>query len=665
MLLVLPIFTFFLLLQIFRRIYTDWRAATLAAAVCWGSYLVLMTELLSVPRWLTRGAVAACWFTAAVACFIYLKINHRSAAQGAATARMKTTEATTVLDGTTKALLYGTGIIGALVAITALIAPPSGEDGMVYHLPRLIMWMNNRNVGFFPTPNYTQLIYGGWAEYAMMHSYLLWGTDRFVNMVEFFSFAGSVICVSYIAKLLGLSPRGQALAALACATIPEGILEASGPMNTYVVSFWIATTVALLLTWNENPSWLNTVLIGLAAGLAIFTKGLAYIFLPFLVAAVWWMGRRSTRVVFLQRSVLFLLLIFAINGPQYLRDYRFTGSPLGTSLNYGETQVTIKHVTVTGTLANILRNISLQTGAPVESLNSRIENGYRAAIHAMGSDPDDPEVNIWGERFAQNHFSFSEILAGNPLHLLLLALAMGIIFVRLKDSAIAWSRWYSLGILGGFVFMCAILRWQRWSSRFHLPLFVLGAVLIALLLERYFSRRMATAICAVLLALGLLYASMNRFRSLIPAGRWLSAYGQRSMLYFAYENEYMAPSYIAAAEFVNQLDCRNVGIDAYTPLSDPEIKRSPDSFFVYPIIAIIHANGRERTTWYSGVHNLTARYESRQPHPAPCAVVCLSCAKYPEKLQEYSGLGQAKFFNDVVVFTAPGAKQNPNAPAPR
>ena len=37
-------------------------------------------------------------------------------------------------------------------------------------------------------------------------------------------------------------------------------------------------------------------------------------------------------------------------------------------------------------------------------------------------------------------------------------------------------------------------------------------------------------------------------------------------MYFSYNMDYLAPSYIAAAEEVNKTRCANVGIDAYTPL---------------------------------------------------------------------------------------------------
>lgn len=648
----LPAIAFLLFFVVLRKKGIYWRRAFLAAATFCGSSVVLITEFLSVPRLVTRGGVAICWLAISVVCLIvYLKLE-RSTIGSPSHPRSDIDSAEDGLDRTTKILLLVSGIIVVLVGITALLTPPSGIDAMSYHMPRVAMWINNHNVGFFPTADYTQLIYGAFAEYSIMHTLLLWGSDRFTNMIQFFSFVGCAIAVSYIVKLLGGSRRSQALAAVICITIPEGILEASGPKNMYSASFWIATTTAFLLAWNEDTSWLNLICIGLAAGLAIFTKGTAYIILPFIVLTCWWVSSAPSRIRFLKRSAVFVVLILVINIPQYLRNYEFDGSPLGVPLNYGELQLTTQNIGVKGTLANILRNISLQTGTPFESLNRKLERGFRKVIQILGVDPDDPRQVVFGERFSVNHLSFNEFLAGNPLHFVVFLIALGMIFSKFKHAENRVLVWYSLGVTSAFVAFCAVLKWQRWSSRFQLAFFVLGAVVIALALVRYFPRRIVTAIAIVLVTWGMLNALINRFRSLVPLGRWESAYGSRPVLYFANNLDYLASSYIASAETVNKTGCASVGIDSYTPLTDPEIIRSPDSFLTYPILALIHADGRTRTAWFSGVHNLTARYSERQPHPPACAIICLDCAKAPAKWEEYSSFPNHAVIENVVVFTS-------------
>ena len=660
MLLLLPLAAWFLFFLILREKDLDWRKAGLAAAVFCAACVAAITEILSVPRLINSAAVSISWLLICGAALAYLRFaKGRSPRQAPA----KTPEAAT-LDRASRMLLAGALVIVLLVGITALIAPPDTWDAMEYHLPRTVMWMSNHTVRFFPTPDYCQLIYSPWAEYAMMHTQLLWGSDRFVNFIEWFSFLGSLVAVSLIARKLGAGIRGQVLAVVACATIPEGLLEASGPMNTYVVSFWIATTAVFLLEWNDQPRWLYFICAALSAGLAIFTKGTAYIFLPFIVLACWWMGDSRPRLLLLKRMPIFVLLVLALNTPQYLRSYEFTGSPLGVPIpaQYPRTELAMEHVTLTGTLANVLRNASLHFVTPSRFVNSRIERSFRVAIRGLGVDPDDPDQNWVSLPFHMNHFTSNEIIAGNPLHLLLLVASFGLVLGKRNEGVRRrWAISYALGILGSFVLFCALLRWQMWSSRYHLPLFVLASALIGLALERYFSRRVANAAAIVLLLIGAFLALTNRSRSLIPWKRVEDVYHSRAELYFSNEHESVAATHIAAATFVNKLQCKNVGIDSY--LGDPEVKNSPESFFVYPFLALIHADGKTHRVWYTGVNNLSSRYAEETPHTEPCAVICFDCAKIPQKWAEYSGIGgRASVFGSIVVFNSAGEMPDTTPP---
>src|ERR1700730_1500931 len=656
MLLFLPFATFLLVFLILRNKALDWRRASLAAAIFCATCVVAITEIASASNLVAPAGVAIFWLPICLAALIYYGIAKRRISpppQSPETHREP-------LDRATQLLLSGAGVVVLLVGITAVVAAPNTWDAMEYHLPRTIMWMSNHNVRFFPTPDYCQLIYGAWSEYAMMHTELLWGSDRFVNIVEWLSLLGSLIAVSLIAKKLGAGPRGQILAAVACATIPEGILEASGPMNTYVVSFWIATTVFFLMDWNDEPSWFNTICVGLAAGLAVFTKGTAYVLLPCLVLACWLMGTTRTRILFLKRSAAFLLLIFALNAPQYLRSYEFSGSPLGVPfpVKYPRNELVMAHVTIRGTAANVLRNISLHLCTPSRNLNSHTESFIRRGIRLLGINPDDPNQTWIGLPFHMNHFSSNEIIAGNPLHLALLLVCVGLLLWKPKEGVRRrWALLFAAGIVASFVLFCALLRWQMWSSRYHLPLFVLGSALIGLALEKYFPRSFVNTIAVLLLLLGTFLALNNRSRSLIPWSRVDDVYHPRAELYFTNEHESIAPANIAAADFVNHLDCRNIGIDSY--LADPEIKDGPESLFVYPLLALIHAGDGMQKVWYTGVDNLSSRYEKQQVHPTPCAVICLDCANYSEKSTEYSSIGRASVFGNIVIFSPAAEAPHP------
>jgi hypothetical protein len=659
MLLIFPVTAFLLLFDALRRKKVDWRRSLLATAILLATCVVGINEILSVGHHLTRASVAISW---ALICVVLLLYRARLGVTGLLSSSGQSQTAgfsLKELDLATKSLLVGAGIIILLVGITAVVSAPNMWDAMEYHLPRVTMWMSNHSVQFYPTPDYAQLVYGPWSEYAMLHTYLLWGSDRFVNLVEFFSLIGSVIGVSLIAQMLGAGPRGQALSAIVCAMIPEGVLEASGPMNTYVVSFWITTTAVFVMSWDEDRSWLNTVWIGLSVGLALLTKGIAYIILPYLVLTGFLMAGAAGRLLFLKRTVALLLLVVVVNAPQYFRCYNLTGSPLGVPLPDAGTrfQLVVKHPSLGSTLANALRNVALHCGTRSNQVNLQIEGIFRLAMQKIGVNPDDPQQVWLGEPFRINTFSSDEGVAGNPLHLALLVLSIGIVLWKHKENGWRYASIYGLALTFMFLLFCALLVWTRWSSRYQMPLFVLGSALSGLTLERCFSRRVATAVVVILMAMASLFAVANKTRSLVRWSRVDDVYHPRSIQYFAHLHQKDAPTFIAAAEAVNQLDCGNIAIDSYAPAL--QTAHTPRSFYVYPLFPLIHSDGRTRKVWYSGVHNSTRRYADGETHPTPCAVVCLDCADKPKKWNEYRAIGgRASVFDYIVVFSGEGTIVN-------
>lgn len=657
MFLLIPVAAWALLFAWVRTYVGDLRAAGMVTTVWWGACLLAITEALSVVNLITRPATALAWTVVCILAFAGYRLRRQDDPLSSSS-DSPTSGTSTRLDWHLKVLLAACGVIAFTVMVLAFVAAPSTWDAMEYHLPRTVFWMSNHNVRFFATPDYCQLIFGPWAEYAQMQVNLLWGNDRFVNFVEFLAMLGSVGGASLIARELGAGCRGQALAAIVAATIPEGILEASGPMNTWVVTFWIVSTVYFLLRWNDEPSWLNATCIGLSAGIAVLTKGTAYVYLPFLVLACWCAAPRDVKVRFLKFAPLFLGLIVAVNGPQYYRAYEFTGSPLGLPFADGGPRLhwMADAFAPKDIAANVVRNASLHLVTPSAAVNGKIDGAVKAVIRAIGRDPDDPKTTWPNSAFESNHFSLHEIHAGNPLHFLLVVLALIAVFIFRKRLT-PLPLWYSLGLIASFVMFCGLLRWQTWASRHHLAVFLLGSALAGLVLERLPSKKWTAAVAAALVLYALPFALVNRTRSLVRWAPVADIYHPREFLYFSDLHEKYAAANIAAAGEVNQLGCNTVAIDSYTMIPAGQIVNSPVSFFVYPLLAMIHADGQ--SVWYSGVNNWSSRYSGTQNHPATCAVVCFDCRNVREKWDQYRSVGGRATVHDyIVVFSAKGAVPN-------
>ena len=213
--------------------------------------------------------------------------------------------------------------------------------------------------------------------------------------------------------------------------------------------------------------------------------------------------------------------------------------------------------------------------------------------------------------------------------MILLLVSIGLVLWKAHEGVQPNSRWYALGLVMAFVLFCGLLRWQVSISRHHMPILVLGSALSGLVLERYFSSRIASIVAMVVLGMALLFAVVNKTRSLVPWSRVDDVYHPRAVLYFIDHQEALAPTFIGVADAVNRLNCDDIAIDDYVPQPASQLAFSPKSFYVYPIFPLIHADGWTRTVWYSGVHNRTIRYAESARHHHPCAVICMDCANVP------------------------------------
>ena len=239
--------------------------------VLFGTATALITEILGALHSIGRVPLAIAWLLMAAAGAAYLR-RHPLKRPAIAFRPIETGAAAAI------------ALIAAGVAITAWLSPPNTFDALAYHLPRVVYWAQQRSVAFFPTPYFNQISFPPLAEYLMLHTYVLSGGDRFVNLVGAAAFAASILGVSAIASTLGQSARSQAFAAVCCATLPGAILQASGPKNECLVALWLVCLIYFAARG-------DFAFMGLSLGLAVATKGTAYVFAPPLIAGMLWIAQ--------------------------------------------------------------------------------------------------------------------------------------------------------------------------------------------------------------------------------------------------------------------------------------------------------------------------------------------------------------------------------------
>lgn len=555
------------------------REAFLKALVLAGMASVAITEVLSLFHAFTRGGVILGWVVAlgAVALFFRPRL-----------ARPK-------LGAVEGIVLAAIGAIVILAAYTALVYPPNSADAMAYHLPRVIYWIQNRSVDFFPTPCLNQIMLQPFAEYAMAQTVLLTGGDHFVNMIQWNGFAGSIVAVSLIAEAMGLGRRGQAFAALLSATLPNAILQASGAKNDCVLSLWLAATIYFALRRQAEFA-------ALALGLAIGTKATAYLFAPPLLLAAWLIAKRDGRRLRLEIAAL-AAGVLALNLPQYVRNFDLSGSPLGFDSAFADGSFRWRNEALgwKPAVSNMLRNVSEQLGGRSEAMNRRVYDAVIRIHAALGIDPQDPSTTWKWTQYGPPRNANHEADANNRWHLFLIAAAvLAATFRRQKQWMI-----YSAALAAAFLAFCFYLKWQPFFSRLELPLFVLGAPLIAGLLAD---------LCPAILPLAVSLFLLDGTRHPLLENWTRPLRGPRQSRDLAYFNDlsqfHDREFLLAEVSRVASTGCEIVGVD----INQSQIE--------YPLEALLKEKNSRIRFVHVNVNNPSLKYR-RADEPSPCITILL------------------------------------------
>jgi hypothetical protein len=520
-------------------------------AAALGGALTLITESLSLGHRLTPGWLAVSW---GLAGGIGLWAFRGRRLDSAPPARMMPMPRVAL------------GTIGTILAVTgaiALLAPPNNWDSMTYHMPRVAHWSQAGSVAHYPTHILRQLWLGPGAEFVIAHLYVLTGGDRLANLVQWLAFAACIVGSAIVAGELGGGPRSRAVAAVACATLPMAIAQASSTQNDLVASFWMLSLGYWVLRFRVAPGVGTATLVGISAGLGGLTKlPVWFLAVPWLLAFVVIvrpLGRRSAMCCIMAAGLSAAILNFghvSRTVPLVGRD----GPSPPPGVQAGQIRlppVWTMYINTTvdprALVSNVLRNATLHAVTPYRRLNARLQDTIVGAHRAMGFDSSDGRTTF-GPMFHVGRFRLHEDFVGNPLHLLAGLVAGAIAWRRREAFASSVRLWVWMSAASAIAF-CAAVKWQPWNSRLHLPLFVLAAPLIGVALE---GRRRLTLVCATafcLLALPSL--AMMWPRPLIWPDSVLTM--PRTAQRFR-NHPQLQPVYEAAVDVLSDMRCKHVGL---------------------------------------------------------------------------------------------------------
>jgi hypothetical protein len=496
------------------------------------------------------------------------------------------------------AMLAWIAVVILATGAIAVFAVPITVDSMTYHLARVAHWVQQASVAFYPTHVIRQIHQPPWAEYAVLHLFLLWGGDRLSNLVQWGSMILSLVGVSVIARQLGAGTRGQLLGAFVCATIPMGIMQAGTVQNDYAVTLWLVCLASALLALRARPGLAPALVAGGSLGLALLTKATAYVFAAPLVALLLLADRRRPIATRLGQAALIGLAAIALNAPQYARNLGVFGSPLGPGTEGSGYHYVNDAVSPAILASNVVRNVGLHAGTPWPGVNAQMNTLVVAMHRAMGIAIDDPRTTWPAARFTVDRPVVHEDLAGNVLH----AAAMAVAFVGAwrvrRDGRV---RMLAVCLLAAFVLFCLLLRWQPWHSRLHLPLFVLASPVVGVVFER-----LTWPVLAISLAL--LGVSSVPFLAGNDAHPLL---GRRSIFTRSWAEQrprHAGTMFVTAASMIRSSGCAHVGL---APFPDDR------EYFLWALLADGAWRGRLEPVLVTNASAVVRRV----PGGRPCAII--------------------------------------------
>ena len=442
-----------------RKCPQDWRALIqVYLLVTLLSYVWF--EAVSALQWLSFSSITLFWLASGgLGFFLWLR-RRRTHSSG--------TDRSSKLTYCMLFFLFSSFVAGCLFA-------PNNWDGIVYHMPRVLLWIQNHGIDVRVAHDARQIAYGPLAEVFIAQFLLLsHGSDIFAFAPQWMSFALSVLFVCWYLR----DRFGQTEAVLGLffvVSTPLLLLQSHSVQNDlFLGAFVLIGTVVVV----EAPFSLlqNAILLWSTAALAFLTKGTGFIyFAPILIVHLAKFVHRRSKHRW--GYLLWMAAPLLVTVPWLWRNWSAFGHPLGPA---GITRdLAVGTFSLTGAVANAIRNFSLHLATPIPIVNDFLEQGVRGVVAFLGEDISSRNwIHKGSWRFPK--FVLDEDEGGNLLHSLILIAALFFIWINRDPKSKKPLGMFCLIWSAQVILFFGLLKWQFWNGRLHTPLFLNGALLVAI-----------------------------------------------------------------------------------------------------------------------------------------------------------------------------------------
>lgn len=536
-----------------------------------------------------------------------------------------------------KLFLYFIIFIFITTFIVSVIYPPNTPDAMSYHMPRVMQWIQNKEISFFPTSDTRQLVYGPFSGYLVLHLFLLFGSDLAANLAQWFAMVLSVIVTFFIIQIYVKNFFSSLMGMVFCATIPMGIMQSTSATNDYMVSLWLLIMIFFLLKYKKKKNFYFIIGFGISLSFAILSKQTSYIFSLPLCFYLLLLVLKKKKDFF--KLFTIPLIIIIINFGYFKRNYDTFKNPIG--INQTSSTVVNENFNLRNLSSNFVRNTSLNLTLPSSQFNQSIRNLVYLYHDLFNTNIVSEETTLNNEYFI--HFSLYETRVSNTLHFILIiyCIYLGLFNNRKLHIPV---KGYLLSVIFSFIFFSLILKWQPWGNRLLLPFFVMFSPIVGIYFYQLKKPKLNLVIIIFLSFYSIPYLFMNETRPLalkvsnnnhqLNFKKPYFLENNRESLYFTYDLK-LQNNLNTTKKLFKKINCNNVGMI------------SRESSWEYPYWVMLRQYNDNVIVRHYDVKNLSKNLKKKN-YPSPCFVIDF----YPKNnnLENFIQLKNIKELDKIKIY---------------
>lgn len=394
-----------------------------------------------------------------------------------------------------------------LTFIQGFFSAPSTTDSMVYHLPKVMYWVQEgtvyqdviRNIHDFKAP---------FAEYIVLHLYFLVGSDRLAFLSQWLAFVASVYLAGIIARQFGGSREVVNFARLFTAALPIAVMQSASTQVDLVVTVLVLIALHISLLLTKQMNLFNGVLLGITIGLGFFTKATYFIYLVVPFGLLFFQFIKNPERKYFYTAIIVLVLTLLIQARFFYQNYSLYGSLLGKHILWDgvELKYTNEQITFEGISSNVIRNLFVHIPVPVFS--GQVQLGITALHNFFAVDLNDEKYTCCGTKFLVSSIIYpQEDIVANTVHLILIFAAL---FYLIKTRDFERKLFWGLSAFS-FILFSAVLKWQPYHTRLEIPIFITGSIASILILGEKRDRLLKTlASLSIILAFLVIIFNVSR-----------------------------------------------------------------------------------------------------------------------------------------------------------